>query len=282
MTSEEFKKWLDDPQYKPLSFNDGSAFRVYMRIPKNEHFDYLYGMSTYHGDSIKRNIQFNYRGIYSKIDGHIYDSDGEFTAFAYKLTTFNNVSIRQSTRTLLTVGTSTSSASLTATNFVCNGNCKTVPQLTSHNVFADVDVTNGSLTVNSGAMNAYVQCANNQTVVLPAYHYNFHKELFGIIKLVDVDTTAKHFVESYLAVKDTASSSDVATFKSLVCDNLDEGEPIDQIVSDIDNATLPSTVFSTETIQGLITLLNDSKTAAIGTQVDDINYYVGVLQGKLS
>ena len=85
MTSEEFKKWLDDPQYKPLSFNDGSAFRVYMRIPKNEHFDYLYGMSTYHGDSIKRNIQFNYRGIYSKIDGHIYDSDGEFAAFAYKL-----------------------------------------------------------------------------------------------------------------------------------------------------------------------------------------------------
>lgn len=230
------------------------------------------------------NIAFD-GGTYGETLVPVYnDKNTEFSVVRLNsgATTFNNVSICQSTRTLLTVGTSTSSASLTATNFVCNGNFKTVPQLTSRNVFADVDVTNGSLTVTSGAMNAYVQCANNQTVVLPAYHYNFHKELLGIIKLVDVDTTAKHFVESYLAVKDTASSSEVNTFKSLVCDNLDEGEPIDQIVSDIDNATLPSTVFSTETIQGLITLLNDSKTAATSSQILDIDYYVEVLQGKLS
>lgn len=211
------------------------------------------------------------------------DADTEFSVVRLNggATTFNNVSIEQSERTLLTIGTSSNTASLVANNFVCEGNYKAVPEKTSWSVFADVDVEKGSLTVNSGAINAYIQRSNNGTVTLPAYHYNFHKE-FLIIPLVNIDTTAKHFVESYIAIKDTASSTAVNTFKSLVCNSVGSDGAITQIVNDIYNATMPSTVFSTGTINGLITLLNDSKSAGTEAQINTIDRYVKVLQGKLS
>ena len=212
------------------------------------------------------------------------DADTEFSVVRLNggATTFNNVSIEQSERTLLTIGTSSNTASLVANNFVCEGNYKAVPEVANWNVFADVDVEKGSLTVNSGAINAYVQCSNNGTATLPAYHYNFHREFLTIIPLVNIDTTAKHFVESYIAIKDTASSTAVNTFKSLVCNSVGSDDAITQIVNDIYNSTMPSTVFSTDTINGLITLLNDSKSAGTTSQINTIDKYVRVLQGKLS
>ncbi len=85
MTSEKIKQWLSDSSYKPLFLNTDTSYRVYMRIPKNDNFDYLYGMSSFYSDSIKRNEQFYYKGIYSKIDGLIYDSNGEFRILAPEL-----------------------------------------------------------------------------------------------------------------------------------------------------------------------------------------------------
>ena len=211
------------------------------------------------------------------------DADTEFSVVRLNggATTFNNVSIEQSERTLLTIGTSSNTASLVANNFVCEGNYKAVPEVANWNVFADVDVEKGSLTVNSGAINAYVQCSNKGTATLPAYHYNFHREFLTIIPLVNIDTTAKHFVESYNEIKDTASSTAVTTFKKLVCDSLDSGEAIALIVSDISATTMPSTVFSENTIRGLITLLTDAKTEASIFEEETIDDFITELQKKL-
>lgn len=82
MASEEFKNWLRDPIYKPLTVKGGKAQKVYIRVLKNDTFDYLYGQTTFSEDSVIRPFDFVYCGIYNKSDGLIYDSGGEFYRIA--------------------------------------------------------------------------------------------------------------------------------------------------------------------------------------------------------
>ncbi len=47
-------------------------------MPKNEQFDYLYSQYNYRKYNIERNANFEYAGVYCRLDGLIYDSYGKF------------------------------------------------------------------------------------------------------------------------------------------------------------------------------------------------------------
>ena len=78
ITKEEFQKWLADPSYKPLIYQDNATTHIYVKVSKNEHFDYLYGQTNYRDGSIRRNQNFEYSGIYCKRNGEVYDAHQKF------------------------------------------------------------------------------------------------------------------------------------------------------------------------------------------------------------
>lgn len=78
ITKKEFQDWLADPFYKPLVYRDTQSTHIYIKVPKNEDFDYLYGMTNYREDAIHRNQPFEYSGIYCKRDGLVYDAYQEY------------------------------------------------------------------------------------------------------------------------------------------------------------------------------------------------------------
>ncbi|MBQ3544403.1 MAG: hypothetical protein IJA34_05380 [Lachnospiraceae bacterium] len=120
-------------------------------------------------------------------------------------TTFNNVTITGSKRTLLMIGTSSSSATVNANNLTIEADAKTV---TSAHTYADVEVTNAStLNYNSGVVNGYVLCENGTTKTISV------AGLYGFVYSDDmIYTTPEHLAENYLngnvsalAVKNYAS-----------------------------------------------------------------------------
>lgn len=78
ITSEEFKKWLDDESSAFLSFKLSNTMYGIMKVPKAKGFYYLYTQYNYGNDSIVRNQGFRYSGIYSQENGLIYDSHENF------------------------------------------------------------------------------------------------------------------------------------------------------------------------------------------------------------
>ena len=129
---------------------------------------------------------------------------------------FDNVSIAGSTRTLLSVGTwgeTATSATVTAANFYCEGEYKTV---TNANTYADISIVNGYFTLTSGTVNAFI-CEDKDT---HAGHFNnncatTHHELkhtetiLGIIPLWTAYTTSttKHYAECYTQMQAASTSS---------------------------------------------------------------------------
>ena len=194
--------------------------------------------------------------------------------------TFNNVSIEQSERTLLTIGTSSSSATVTAYNFVCKGNVKPIPESTRWNVFADVDVEDGTLTVNSGAINAFLQKNSDCIVSLPDYHYNLKEKFLGMITIADVTTTAEHLVYCYQHIDPASYTSNIGAFRTLVCQNIDEGESVYEMVFDIYDSTIPCDAFSLNTVNGLMSLLDDAKNSASGDEAETLDALIELLDEK--
>ena len=150
------------------------------------------------------------------------------------------------------IGTSSSTTSVVGTNLFCDAYYKAVPTSISGSytdVFADVEISkNSSLTLNSGAINGFISVENRATLTNnTTNHYHLTRRLV-IIKMVDVTTTVKHFVNSYAFVRDTASSSDKSQFFNIV----------DQNVSIVRSMT-DEAVLSTDRnmIQNFIVLLND-------------------------
>ena len=187
---------------------------------------------------------------------------------------FDNVSIVQSTRTLLTIGTSSNSASFTATNLYCDGNMKTVPTA-FNSVYADIDVENGTFSCTSGELNAYLQVGSHGSVSdMPAYHYTFNRELL-FISLVNVKTTVKHFVDSYnyiVAEGGDVYDDNIANFRTLVRSELDDAIP--SIVNDM--CSTPNH-FGSAQINGFKTILNDAKTGATSGQSEKLGGFIARL-----
>ncbi|HCA28086.1 MAG TPA: hypothetical protein DEP23_00150 [Ruminococcaceae bacterium] len=82
ITMDEFIKWLQDENYRPLLFTQGDTHHALLKVPKNEQFDYLYSQYNYRKYNIERNANFEYAGVYCRQDGLIYDSYGKFRSIA--------------------------------------------------------------------------------------------------------------------------------------------------------------------------------------------------------
>ena len=77
---EELRVWLEDESYRPLiDDNPRHGTQVFIKVPKDEEFIYLYRQYCYDKDDpIRRREKFEDSGIYSKIEGKIYFAHGYF------------------------------------------------------------------------------------------------------------------------------------------------------------------------------------------------------------
>lgn len=139
----------------------------------------------------------------------------------------DDIYVTGSLRTLISIGSGSASATVTATDLDCQAEHKAIPQLITvgtTTAYADIDITKGSFTLNSGVVNGFIQKAQNATFVnnaasgTPKY-YKFTKSIL-IFEYMNVTTTMRHFVESYYAIRGTASSDNMTTFVNAVLDNV--------------------------------------------------------------
>lgn len=148
--------------------------------------------------------------------------------------TLKNVTINNSKRTLLSVGTSTSSATVTADGLYCEAFEKTV---NGANTYADVNVVNGELILNKGLVNGFIaedygweslkKYQGTFTNNLESSHftldYTFVDDENYIIPWEITQTltsTYVHYVKCYdYAV--TNGTSDVSVYVDSINDNMD-------------------------------------------------------------
>lgn len=193
------------------------------------------------------------------IDGSVYGSTitaaADFNVVRINSGTgivLNNIYVTGSPRSLISIGSGSNSATVTATNLFCDAEYKAIPSAIGSGysaVYSDVDLINSSsLTLNSGAVNGFISLESSATFENnTTNHYHLEKR-FLFIKTVDVTTTTKHFVNSYVNIKGTATSSQLSTFITTVEENSD-------IIRDMTDETIA--VHDTGLINNFIILLDD-------------------------
>lgn len=107
----------------------------------------------------------------------------------------DGVTVEGSPKTLMSIGTSTTSADVTATNFYAFGEYKTIVDSAT---YADIDVVDGSFTMTSGVVNGFIcEDTMNTFNVSAAGHYTFTYTPV-LITEERVCTTPKHIADTYL------------------------------------------------------------------------------------
>lgn len=131
----------------------------------------------------------------------------------------NNVYITGSKKTLLQIGTSSSTASVTATNISGQAAYKALPvsSILSGTVYPDIDInSNSTLDIVSGAINAFIKAESGATFLYPTSTYYSFTYTYNWIPYT-VYSTARHIVYSYSYAKshdDVDESKFVALFEN--------------------------------------------------------------------
>ena len=139
----------------------------------------------------------------------------------------NNIFVTGSHKTLIVVGTSTTSTSVTATDLYCQAYYKPVPTLVGGeytNVYADIDITEDStFTLQSGVVNGFISTDDEDNFTNNTSNHYRLERTFLFVKYVDATTTVRHFVYSYDAVKNDSNvtNSEKAAFRAIVRSNAD-------------------------------------------------------------
>lgn len=96
---KRFKKWIKEQSYQPLvtgSEKAADGIRIFIKIPRCEDFDYLYIQNYYYKtNSLIRENNLRYLGMYCHLDGLIYDSNGFFYKSIPQLEAKKNISVMQ-------------------------------------------------------------------------------------------------------------------------------------------------------------------------------------------
>ena len=71
--NEQFMSWLASGEHSPCCLTNKGTHFVIVRVRKSSCFDYLFLQSSYREQEIQRGDALKYAGIYSKLDGLIYD-----------------------------------------------------------------------------------------------------------------------------------------------------------------------------------------------------------------
>jgi len=166
--------------------------------------------------------------------------------------TLNNVEIKGSPRTLMIVGSSSSTASVTANGLYCQGEYKGMDA-----TYADINVAKGTLTLNSGKVNGFICKDSGGTIVNNTNnHYKLTQRIF-IILTREMTSTVDHFANSF--VYSSLTDADKSDYVDAIAGNF-------ETVKDMVNDFVAITPVDTEVANNLITVLeyakvNDNKTA---------------------
>lgn len=69
----KFQEWLESDSYKHFVFDEGTVTHTtFIKVAKNDDFDYLFSQTFYSGSHIQRDYQFYFSGMYCKRDGQVY------------------------------------------------------------------------------------------------------------------------------------------------------------------------------------------------------------------
>ena len=69
----KFKEWLESDSYKHFVFDEGqSTNTTFIKVAKNDDFDYLFSQTFYSGSHIQRDDHLYFSGMYCKRDGQVY------------------------------------------------------------------------------------------------------------------------------------------------------------------------------------------------------------------
>ncbi|MBQ8767036.1 MAG: hypothetical protein IJZ16_09560 [Clostridia bacterium] len=200
--------------------------------------------------------------------------------------TLENVTILGSDRTLLNVGSSTTSATVTANGLYCEAPLKDVPRSgITKKVYADVNVVNGTLTLNSGIVNGFICEDSGWADIFTRYSGTFNKgeTLSGHYTLThkldlfttkEITSTVKHYAASYVNAK-TKASTYVSTFTDAIADENNQAV-VAAMVGEADDYT-DATV-----IGNFVTLLTDAKSGADATYAETIQGYINTLNARIA
>lgn len=146
-------------------------------------------------------------------------------------TTLNNVTIKGSKRTLLMVGTSSSSADVVATNLTIGAVEKT---LVDGIAYADIEVTGSesSFTCGSGSLGGYILGPIDSLSVTEDGYY----KLVYSTENKEIYTTPYTLASGYVNNASAISSLDVRKYSSILTnENSETSDMVNDIVADIDN-----------------------------------------------
>ena len=195
--------------------------------------------------------------------------------------TFNGVSITGSPRTLLVVGTTTTTATLTANNLYCQGEYKSIDLA---GTYADVNIVNGSFTLNSGQVNGFIY-EDSGLSGLNYYEGTFYnnatsnhfalRHRLGFFSYDYMTSTVEHYVNSYMYAKESVSDEVAKKYINAVniSSNIDTIE--DMVAYAVENC-------NAELKNNFVSLLEDAKEEASASTADKLDVYIDRLKGVVS
>lgn len=154
-------------------------------------------------------------------------------------TTLNNVTIKGSKRTLLMVGTSSSSAIVNANGLTIEADEKT---LSTGKAYADVEVvgSESELNVSSGSIDGYILGPTDSLDVAINGYYVFSNSDDD----EEICTTAETLANGYVNNVSSITNTQVYTYSNMLCDSADTTAiMISDIVNDIENKSDIATTF---------------------------------------
>jgi len=185
----------------------------------------------------------------------------------------NNIMVEGSKRTLITVGMSSTSASVTGTNLYCQAEWKS---LVDGVTYSDVNVVNGTFTLDSGAVNGFIctDSGNGYSGTLynnTANHYTLREYIGGVGTSNYLTSTVYQFVNAY-----TYSSMGLIE-KSVYAGSVNNN------LSVVGNMVAAASNESSTTITNFVTLLTEARNmtidlsdrATLKTYIKTLNGYLG-------
>ena len=174
--------------------------------------------------------------------------------------TLSNVYITGSKKTLLSIGTTTTSSGVLASGLQCEAVSKDISSLS---LYPDVDVVNGEFELNSGMVNGFICTSagtNNQNEIYSGTFTNyadnhhtlrFPRYILGFnLGYNTVCSTLKHYVECYTGL----SSNTLKSYRSAFNDTFNINEVDDMV----DDAIAHYVGTSEQSVAvGLLNILND-------------------------
>ena len=186
----------------------------------------------------------------------------------------SGVTVTGSPKTLISVGTSSTSASVTAENLYCQAEYKDLPIATSllgSTIYSDIDVAKGSFTLNSGEVNGFIGTSGGTFTNGTENHYTLTDKVLWIEK--STTTTLKHYVESYAHAIANGNS-----YAEHFVDSIIDSRNLSEVADMVEDAE-DMVATDRETVELFVDLLEDAYEASNNSTIQG---YINTLNAALN